>query len=85
MLRRDLPTLLFECHDSEAQNGELFAFLTALGYDGFFYHVSPEDHRSLLYKGRGQFVHFSESANYGHVRANLHHRNYVFVADGSEP
>lgn len=85
MLRRDLPTLLFECHDSEAQNGELFAFLTALGYDGFFYHVSPEDHRSLRYKGRGQFVHFSESANYGHVRANLHHRNYVFVADGSEP
>ena len=85
MLRRDLPALLFECHDSEAESGELFSFLISLGYDGFFFHVTPEDHRSLLNKDRGEFVHYSEFANYGHVRDGLHHRNYVFIASGAEP
>ncbi len=85
LLLRDRPTLLFECHDSEARQGDLFGFLTGLGYDGFFYHVSPEDHRSWSRKGRGEWVHFSEFANYDHVRPNVHHRNYVFVKKGSEP
>jgi len=85
MLRRDRPTLLFECHDSEAATGELFAFLTKLGYDGFFYYVSPEDHRSLCNKGRGEFLHYSEFANRNHVRDGVRHRNYVFVRAGQRP
>lgn len=85
MLRRDMPTLLFESHDSEISDGALFSFLTGLGYDGFFFHVSPEDHRSLLHKGRGRFVHFSEYANYDHVHPDVHHRNYVFVKKGQQP
>lgn len=85
MLRRDLPTLLFECHDSEATSGELFTFLTSLGYEGFFYQVTPKDHQSLLNKGRGEFIQFSEFANHGHVRDGVHHRNYIFVANGSDP
>ncbi len=85
MLRRDRPTLLFECHDSEAESGELFSFLEGLGYDGYFFYVSPEDHRSLRNRGRGEFVHYSKFATYNHVRAAVHHRNYVFVKAGSEP
>lgn len=85
MLRRDMPTLLFECHDSEIDDGALFSFLTELGYDGFFYHVTPADHRSLLHKGRGRFVHFSDYENYDHVHPDVHHRNYVFVKMGQQP
>lgn len=85
LLRRDHPTLLFECHDSEAISGELFAFLTELGYDGFFYYVSPEDHRSLCNKERGEFFHYSEFANHRHVRDSVRHRNYVFVRAGCQP
>ncbi len=85
MLRRDLPALLFECHDSEAEEGELFEFLVSLGYDGYFFYVTETDHRSLLNKGRGKFVRYSEFANYNHVREGIHHRNYVFVASGSKP
>lgn len=85
LLRRDHPTLLFECHDSDAEESELFSYLTDLGYDGFFFHVSPADHRSWFRKNRGKFVHFSESANYSHVHPDVHHRNYLFVRKGSEP
>jgi FkbM family methyltransferase len=85
LLRRDCPTLLFECHDSEADSGELFSFLLQLGYDGFFFYVSPNDHAGLLHKGRGEFVHFSKRADYDHVRPNVKHRNYVFVRKGSKP
>lgn len=84
-LMRDKPTLLFECHQSQEQDGELFRFLSGLGYDGFFYHVEPADHRSLLHKGRGKFVHYSEHANFGYVHPDVHHRNYVFVGMGERP
>ncbi len=79
LLRRDMPTLLFECHMAEAQDGELFNYLTGLGYDGWFFHVTPEDHKSLFRKTRGTWEHFSEYANVSHVRPNVQHRNYVFV------
>lgn len=85
LLRRDLPTLLFECHDSEANSSELFGFLKQLGYDGFFFYVSPNDHKSLWHKGRGEFVHFSKRADYDHVHPNVQHRNYVFVRSGTKP
>lgn len=32
-----MPTLLFECHETEAKAGELFDYLTSPGYDGFFF------------------------------------------------
>jgi len=85
LLLRDKPTLLFECHDSEVEKGELFGYLTGLGYDGFFFHVSPTDHRSLFHKGRGRFIHHSEHANFDHVRPFVKHRNYMFVQKGQQP
>ena len=85
LLRRDLPTLLFECHDCEADSGDLFGFLDTVGYDGYFYYVSPSDHRSLLHKGRGEFVHFSNRSDYEHVHPNVQHRNYLFVKKGQRP
>ncbi len=85
LLRRDRPTLLFECHDSEAADGALFGYLSSLGYDGWFFHVTPEDHRSLLHKGRGRFIHYSEYANHPHARPGIHHRNYIFTEKGTHP
>lgn len=79
MLKRDRPTILFECHDMEAESGELFAFLVSLGYDGYFFHVTPRDHRSLFNKGRGELIEYSKFAEYEHVRPGIHHRNYLFV------
>lgn len=84
-LTTDKPTLLFECHESEEQDGELFRFLTNIGYDGFFYHVEPADHSSLLHKGRGEFIHYSKYADYGYVHPDVRHRNYVFVSKGDRP
>jgi FkbM family methyltransferase len=78
-LRQHMPDLLFECHDHEADRGELFDFLTGLGYEGFFFHVSRADHRSLLHKGRGKYVPFAERGSYPHVTPTVQHRNYVFT------
>lgn len=77
-LRRDGPVLLFECHHAEAEDGRLFGFLANLGYDGAFFHVEPADHRSLLRKNRGRYVHFSDFARYPYARPGIRHRNYVF-------
>ena len=85
MLERDHPTLLFECHDTEASSGELFGFLKSLGYDGYFFHVTPEDHASLFNKGRCELVEYSKYADYEHVKPGVHHRNYVFVKAGMKP
>ncbi len=85
MLERDHPTLLFECHDGEASRGELFDFLTALGYDGYFFHVTPRDHASFFNKGRAELIEYSKFADYEHVKPGIHHRNYVFVRSGTRP
>lgn len=85
LLLRDKPALLFECFDSEVERGELFSYVTGPGYDGFFFHLSPTDHRSLFHKGRGKFVHHSEHADFEHVHALVKHRNYVFVQKGQQP
>ena len=79
------PALLFECHDDEAKRGDIFGFLDQLGYDGFFYHVSPEDHASLLRSGRGRYVHYSEFEGYPYARPNVVHRNYLFLKKGETP
>tara|TARA_R110002096_G_scaffold29497_12_gene88776 strand:+ start:16164 stop:16928 length:765 start_codon:yes stop_codon:yes gene_type:complete len=83
MLKRDHPTLLFECHDVEAKSGELFEFLVSLGYEGYFFHVTQEDHRSWFNKGRCELVKYSEFADYEHARPGIHHRNYIFVRPGT--
>jgi hypothetical protein len=80
-LRRDGPQLLFECHHAEAEDGRLFDFLTGLGYDGTFFHVDPADHRSLLRRTRGRYVHFSEFGRYPYARPAVRHRNYLFARD----
>ncbi len=85
LLQRDMPTLLFECHDDEAARGELFSFLTRLGYDGYFFFVTRRDHRSFFNKGRGQYIPFDQQAAYPHVRPSIRHRNYLFVKAGRVP
>lgn len=85
LLRRDHPAILFECHHSEAEKGELFDYLTRIGYDGYFYHVTPADHRSILHKGRGHYVSAKDFADYEYARPGVLHRNYVFVRSGSRP
>lgn len=85
LLARDKPTLLFECHDDEADKGELFDFLERLGYDGYFFYVSRTDHKSLFRKGRGQFIPYDQRAGYPNVHPAVRHRNYVFVQRGLRP
>ncbi len=63
--RRQHPTLLFECHHDTATKGELFDFLTQLGYVGFF-----------MVKDREFPV--SEFDQHPYRNAGEHHRNYMF-------
>ena len=85
LLARDKPTLLFECHDDEADRGELFEFLSQLGYDGYFFFVSRSDHKSLFHKGRGEFIPYDQRAGYPNVHPAVRHRNYVFVRRETQP
>lgn len=85
MLARDKPVLVFEGHDSELANGEMEAFLGELGYSGWFFYVSPEDHKSIFTKARGEYVPYRDRLDYAHVKPGILHRNYVFVPDGSHP
>ncbi|HUF73256.1 MAG TPA: FkbM family methyltransferase, partial [Gammaproteobacteria bacterium] len=84
-LRRDLPALIFECNHEIASRGELFGFLFALGYDGFFYYVTPKDHRSWLHKTRGFYAPASRFAEYEYSRPGLDARNYLFLRKGLDP
>lgn len=80
-----LPTLLFECHEGQAEDGELFSYLTSLGHDGFFFFVRPSDHQSLLRNNNGKYVHFSEFRDHPYPRPSAHHRNYIFLRNGQQP
>jgi FkbM family methyltransferase len=84
-LRRDLPALILECNQEIASRGELFGFLSALGYDGFFYYVTPKDHRSWLHKTRGFYAPASRFAEYEYARPGLDARNYLFLGKGLDP
>lgn len=81
-LATHMPTLLFECHETEARAGNLFTYLTGLGYDGFFFFVKPTDHRSLLRNNKGIYVHYSKFEEYPYPRASVRHRNYIFSRKG---
>ncbi len=84
-LKRYMPTLLIECHRSEEEKGDLFSFLSELGYTGFFYHVEPKDHANIFRRGRGQYIHYAKYADYEYCRPGVEHRNYFFVKKGSKP
>ncbi len=85
MLSRDKPVLLFESHDSELEDGALEEFMSRLGYEGWFFFVAPEDHKSLFRKCKGHYVRFEDRADYPHVKPGIRHRNYVFVPAGTTP
>ena len=65
-LKRWLPVLQVECHHREAAQGDVFAFLSGLGYEGFFI----QD---------GQRIPCAEFARYPCRKATTDHRNYLFV------
>ena len=81
ILREDGPVLLFECHHDQAEQGELFAFLAGLGYDGVFFHVDPADHASLLHRTRGSYQPYTAFDRFEYVRPGVRHRNYIFMKD----
>jgi FkbM family methyltransferase len=85
ILKKYMPTLLFECHEGEAEDGKLFSYLTSLGYDGFFFYVRPSDHKSLLRNNRGEYVHYSKFGDYPYPRSSVQHRNYIFLKKGQHP
>ena len=85
MLARDKPVLVFESHDSELADGSLYEFLAGLGYDGYFFFVTPEDRKSLFHTTRGRFVRFEDREDYPHEKPGIRHRNYFFVPAGTTP
>ncbi|WP_185154114.1 FkbM family methyltransferase [Fulvivirga sp. M361] len=70
-LKQYTPTLLFECYHDEAASGEIFNFLTALGYSGFFI-------------AGGEKHHFSKFNDYKYPRSD-NHRNYIFMRKDKMP
>ncbi len=66
MLKNASPVLQVECHHREAGQGELFDFLSGLGYEGFFL----QD---------GQRIPCREFNRYPCRKATTDHRNYLFV------
>lgn len=83
-LKEHMPTLLVESGKTAEERDELFRYLVDLGYDGYFFHVTPEDHDTYLHRGRGRFIHYSEHANLPHCRPSVFHRNYFFVPRGTQ-
>lgn len=81
ILREDGPVLLFECHDDQARQGDLFGFLAGLGYDGVFFHVDRADHDSLLRRTRGSYQPYTAFDRFEYVRPGVRHRNYIFMKD----
>jgi FkbM family methyltransferase len=84
-LRRDLPALIFECNHEIAARGTMFDFLSDLGYDGHFFHITRRDHRSWLHKTRGFYAPASKFADYEYPRPGLDARNYLFLRKGLDP
>ncbi len=81
ILREDAPVLLFECHDEQARQGELFGFLAGLGYDGVFFHVDRADHEKLWRRTRGSYQPYTAFDRFEYVREGVRHRNYIFMKD----
>jgi len=70
LLKRYAPVLQVECHHREAAQGDLFAFLSGLGYEGFFL----QD---------GQRIPCGEFDRHACRKTTTDHRNYLFVPAGS--
>jgi len=66
VLETHRPTLLFECHHHEAERGELFGYLTALGYEGYFL------------RGRTR-IPYTEFRNVPYRKPSISFRNYIFA------
>ncbi len=66
LLRRCSPVLQVECHHRDAEQGDLFAFLSGLGYEGFFLH-------------EGRRVPWRRFDRYPGRKATTDHRNYLFI------
>jgi FkbM family methyltransferase len=66
LLKRRQPVLLFECHHHVAERGALFAYLTDLGYEGFFIHG-------------GKRVPYRRFADFPYRKPTIRHRNYMFA------
>lgn len=60
------PILLFECHQAEADKGDLFSFLIGLGYRGFFFY-------------HGKEIDCTQYNQYPYRKKIESHRNYIFV------
>ena len=84
-LKKYMPTLLFECHRSEEEKGDLFSYLSEIGYTGYFFHVSQKNHASIFRRGIGEYIHFSKFNEYEYCRPEVEHRNYYFVKEGTLP
>ena len=69
LLKRCSPVLQVECHHREAAQGDLFAFLSGLGYEGVFI----QD---------GRHIPCREFDRHPCRKATLDHRNYLFVHAG---
>jgi FkbM family methyltransferase len=65
LLEKYHPDILFECHDRQAQEGHVFAFLEDLGYRGYFYELG-EKHTSTEFD---KVPYFKPTRTY---------RNYIF-------
>lgn len=66
ILRANMPTLLFECMHKEAVKGELFSFLTDIGYKGFF----MQNNKKIDYR---------KFKDYPYRKPTTEHRNYIFM------
>jgi FkbM family methyltransferase len=66
VLEKQRPVLVFECHHHEAESGELFAYLTGLGYEGFFMHGAER-------------IPCARFAEFPYAKPRMRHRNYMFA------
>jgi len=71
-LERWSPVLQVECHHREAVEGTLFAFLSSLGYEGFFF----QD---------GRRVPCEDFEHHRYRKTTLDHRNYLFYPRRGAP
>ena len=78
------PILLFELMDTEADRGDMFSLMTDLGYMGWFFCVSPDDHKSLRRRGYGTYYPFDQHNDHEHVREGSQLRNYFFAPKDSD-
>ena len=82
-IKEHRPVLLFELMDTEAERGEMFSLMKGLGYMGWFYCVTPEDHKSLRRRGYGTYYPYDQHNDHEHVRQSSQLRNYFFAPQGS--